>query len=237
MPLIEVNDIVKNFGDCKALDEVSFAVEEGETFGIVGESGSGKTTLGRIMLKLIQQSSGSIVYRDGFSRRDYQIVFQNPYTSLNPRMKVRSILEEPLKIHRVDRDAGKLLNDVELDASFLDKFPHELSGGERQRVGIARAISINPKFILLDEPVSSLDITVSSSILRLLKKLKAELKLTYVFIAHDLAVIRHMCDRVGVMKNGRLIESGRVGDVFYSPQHSYTKLLLESVPELPAFAK
>ncbi len=232
MALIEVNDLTKRFGAVKALDEVSFAVEGGEIFGIVGESGAGKTTLGRIMLKLLQPSHGEVTYRDGFSRRDYQIVFQNPYTSLNPRMKVGSILKEPLKVHGVKKDISELLNEVGLDAGFAGKFPHELSGGERQRVGIARAIGIGPKFVLLDEPVSSLDITVSSGILKLLKRLKAEKGLTYVFIAHDLAVIRYMCDRVGVMRNGRMIETGSVGDVFRSPQHSYTKLLLESVPVL-----
>lgn len=233
MSLIEVNDLTKNFGTLKAVDEVSFSVREGETFGIVGESGSGKTTLARMIMRLLRPSSGEIAYKDGFSRRNFQMVFQNPYTSLDPRMKIMSIINEPLRIHRVRRDPVELLALVELDASFLDKFPHELSGGERQRVGIARAISTGPRFILLDEPVSSLDVTVSNSILKLLKRIKSQLGLTYLLIAHDLSVIRNMCDTVAVMRSGRIVESGDIKSVFGSPQHSYTKELLGSVPVLP----
>lgn len=209
MPLITISDITKNFGQLKALDEVSFSVEQGETFGLVGESGSGKTTLGRIIMKLIPPSSGAVDYSGGFSRRDFQMVFQNPYSSLNPRMRIKETIEEPLRIHRVSGDVSKLLSEVGLEPSFADKYPYELSGGERQRVGIARAISIRPKFILLDEPVSSLDVTVSANILRLLKKLKEELGLTYLLVAHDLSVIRYMCGRVAVLKAGRVVETGR----------------------------
>lgn len=232
MAIIEVNDVTKYFGQLKALDEVSFSVEEGETFGIVGESGSGKTTLGRIIMKLIAATSGSVTYQGGFSRRGFQIVFQNPYSSLNPRMRIKETLEEPLHIHGIKKDVSKLLGDVGLDASFAEKYPHELSGGERQRVGIARALSIDPRFVLLDEPVSSLDVTVSANILKLLKKLKNELGLTYLLIAHDLSVIRYMCERVAVIKTGRIVETGDVKSVFGSPQHSYTKTLIDSIPVL-----
>jgi oligopeptide transport system ATP-binding protein len=216
----------------KALDDVNFDVKEGEAFGLVGESGSGKTTLGRIIVQLIRPSRGEIVYSNGFSRKDYQIVFQNPWTSLNPRIKIKEILEEPLKIHRIKKDVPRILNEVELDASFINKYPHELSGGERQRVGIARAISVEPKFIVLDEPVSSLDVTIQADILKLIKKIRKELGLTILLIAHDLSVIRYMCDRVGVLRSGVLVEKGTVDEVYKDPQHSYTKLLLSSIPKL-----
>lgn len=232
MSLIEVNCIYKNYGPVKALDDVNFDVKEGEAFGLVGESGSGKTTLGRIIVQLIRPSRGEIVYSNGFSRKDYQIVFQNPWTSLNPRIKIKEILEEPLKIHRIKKDVPRILNEVELDASFINKYPHELSGGERQRVGIARAISVEPKFIVLDEPVSSLDVTIQADILKLIKKIRKELGLTILLIAHDLSVIRYMCDRVGVLRSGVLVEKGTVDEVYKDPQHSYTKLLLSSIPKL-----
>jgi len=232
LKLIEVNSVSKQFGHVKALDDVNFHVEKGESFGLVGESGSGKTTLARIILKLITASEGEIVYEGGFSRKDYQIVFQNPWTSLNPRMKIKAILKEPLDIHGVKKDVVQLLRDVELDESYLGKFPHELSGGERQRIGIARAISIEPKFIVLDEPVSSLDMTVQVGVLKLLKDLRSRLNLTLLFIAHDLSVIRYMCDRVAVMRSGNIVETGSVTEVYKDPQHSYTKLLLESIPKL-----
>ena len=232
MKLIEVNCLTKDFGRIRALDDVNLHVEKGETLGVVGESGSGKTTLARLILRLLSPTDGEIIYADGFSRKDYQIVFQNPWTSLNPKMKVKDILREPLKIHRINKDITRILNDVELDESFLDKYPHEMSGGERQRIGIARAISIEPKFMVLDEPVSSLDVTVQADVLRLIRKVRLEMGLTIMLIAHDLAVVRHMCDRVAVMRGGNIVETGNVEEIFKDPQHSYTKLLLGSIPRI-----
>ena len=234
MKLIEVHSLTKYFGTVRALDDVNFHIEKGESFGLVGESGSGKTTLARILLRLIRQSEGEVVYSEGFSRKDYQIVFQNPWTSLNPRMKVKDILKEPLRIHRLRKDLAKTLKDVELDESYLDKYPHEMSGGQRQRIGIARALCIEPKFVVLDEPVSSLDVTVQVEILKIIKKLKVEQSLTVMLVAHDISVIRFMCDRVAVMRTGSIVEVGRVDEVFRNPQHSYTRLLLESIPRLHA---
>lgn len=239
MKLIEVNSISKYFlpagrqgGHVKALDDVNFHVEKGECLGLAGESGSGKSTLARILLKLIPASEGEIIYAEDFSRKDYQMVFQNPWTSLNPRMRVKDILKEPLHIHGIRKDIAQILKEVELDESFLDKYPHELSGGERQRIGIARAVSIGPKFLLLDEPVSSLDVTIQAGILKLLKNLRSQLNLTILFIAHDLSIIRYMCERVAVMKSGTIVEIGQVSEVYRDPQHSYTKSLLESIPRL-----
>jgi len=234
LKLIEVHSLTKYFGTVRALDDVNFHIEKGESFGLVGESGSGKTTLARILLRLIRQSEGEVVYSEGFSRKDYQIVFQNPWTSLNPRMKVKDILKEPLRIHRLRKDLAKTLKDVELDESYLDKYPHEMSGGQRQRIGIARALCIEPKFVVLDEPVSSLDVTVQVEILKIIKKLKVEQSLTVMLVAHDISVIRFMCDRVAVMRTGSIVEVGRVDEVFRNPQHSYTRLLLESIPRLHA---
>ena len=233
MRSIDIKDINKDFGKMKALDGVSLAIEEGESFGLVGESGSGKTTLARIILKLIGATSGEIVYGSEFSRKDFQIVFQNPYTSLNPRMRIREALLEPLNIHGIKREIREILQEVELDESYLERYPHELSGGERQRICIARAISVKPKFLVLDEPVSSLDMTVQLEIMKLLKKLKSRLGLTFLLIAHDLSVIRFMCGRLAVMKSGRIVETGKVDEIFRSPKDPYTKLLLESVPRLP----
>lgn len=233
MRSVEVSGVSRYFGRTKALDDVSISIEEGESFGLVGESGSGKTTLARIILKLISASKGAVVYPSGFSRKDFQIVFQNPYSSLNPRMKAGQALEEPLKIHGVKRDIKEILKEVELDASYTERFPHELSGGERQRLCIARALSIRPKFVVLDEPVSSLDMTVQLEILKLLKKLKTQMKLTFLFIAHDLSVVRYMCTRIAVMKNGRIIEAGKTEEIYKAPKDPYTRALLESVPRLP----
>jgi ABC-type oligopeptide transport system ATPase subunit len=230
---IEVNNITKYFGGLQALDDVSFFVEEGASFGIVGESGSGKTTLARIILRLISASSGEVIYGSGFSRKNYQIVFQNPYTSLDPRIKAGDALAEPLKIHGITRDIKDILQEVELNESYADRYPHELSGGERQRLCIARAISIKPQFIVLDEPVSSLDMTVQLEILKLLKKLKTQLGLTFLLIAHDLSVVRFMCDRIAVMNSGRIVEMGNIDEIYNNPKDPYTKLLLSSVPRLP----
>jgi peptide/nickel transport system ATP-binding protein len=232
LDIIDVKSLSKSFGRNIALDDVNFTVSEGETFGVVGESGSGKTTLARIILKLISPSKGEIMYFNGFSRKDFQMVFQNPYSSLNPRMKIGEILAEPLKIHGLKKDISSILRSVELDVSFADKYPHELSGGERQRIGIARAISIEPKLLILDEPVSSLDVTIQADTLKLIRRIKKELGLTIMFISHDLSVIRYMCDRVAVMKDGAVVELGTVNEVYYSPKHSYTKELLSSIPKL-----
>jgi ABC-type glutathione transport system ATPase component len=230
---VEVKGIIKYYGGLKALDGINFSVEEGASFGLVGESGSGKTTLARIILKLISASSGEVAYSPVFSRKDYQIVFQNPYTSLNPRMKVGEALAEPLKIHGITRDIKEILREVDLDEGYADRFPHELSGGERQRLCIARAMSIRPKFIVLDEPVSSLDMIVQLEILKLLKRLKAQFGLTYLLIAHDLSVVKFMCDMVAVMKSGCIVEMGKSEELYADPKDPYTKLLLTSVPRLP----
>lgn len=233
MRSIEINEITKYFGKLKALDSVSFFIDEGECFGLVGESGSGKTTLGRIILRLIRPSGGKVTYSPDFSRKDFQIVFQNPYTSLNPRMKVKEALSEPLDIHGIKRDLREILYEVELNEGYLDRYPHELSGGERQRMCIARAISVKPKFIVLDEPVSSLDMTIQLEVLKLLKKIRSQLGLTYLLIAHDLSVVRFMCERMAVMKSGQIVETGKVEEIFSGPKDPYTKLLLNSIPRLP----
>lgn len=229
---MEVKNVSKYFAGTQALDDVSFSIDDGESFGLVGESGSGKTTLGRIILKLMSPSKGEVVYPSGFSRKDFQIVFQNPYSSLNPRMKAGEALAEPLNIHGIKGDIKELLREVELDPGYADRYPHELSGGERQRLCIARALSIRPKFIVLDEPVSSLDMTVQLEIMKLLKKLKSQMNLTFLFIAHDLSVVKFMCGRMAVMRNGRIVETGKVGEIYSNPKDPYTRSLLESVPRL-----
>ena len=233
MDIIKIDNVSKNFGKLKAIDNVSFSINDGGSFGLVGGSGSGKTTLARIILRLISATGGNVQYAGGFSRKNYQIVFQNPYTSLNPRMKIREALEEPLKIHGVSRDISEILKEVELEPGLADRYPHELSGGQRQRVCIARSLSIRPKFIVLDEPVSSLDMTVQLEILKLLKKLKAQYGLTLLLIAHDLSVVKYICETIAVMHNGKIIELGNAEEIFKSPKDPYTKLLLESIPRLP----
>jgi ABC-type dipeptide/oligopeptide/nickel transport system ATPase subunit len=233
LDIIKIDNVSKNFGKLKAIDNVSFSINDGGSFGLVGGSGSGKTTLARIILRLISATGGNVQYAGGFSRKNYQIVFQNPYTSLNPRMKIREALEEPLKIHGVSRDISEILKEVELEPGLADRYPHELSGGQRQRVCIARSLSIRPKFIVLDEPVSSLDMTVQLEILKLLKKLKAQYGLTLLLIAHDLSVVKYICETIAVMHNGKIIELGNAEEIFKSPKDPYTKLLLESIPRLP----
>jgi peptide/nickel transport system ATP-binding protein len=232
MKIVDIKEVSKKYGNNFALKDVSFSVNEGDTFGLVGESGSGKTTLGRILLKLLDATSGKVEYDPGFSRKDYQIVFQNPYTSLDPRMSVGETLNEALKLHGFKKDLKNLLREVELDPSFISRYPHQMSGGERQRVCIARSISIEPKFLVLDEPVSSLDVTVSLGVLKLLKRLKSCLGLTYLFISHDLSVIHYMCDKVAVLKDGVLMETGDIREVFGEPKSEYTKKLLSSSPTL-----
>jgi ABC-type oligopeptide transport system ATPase subunit len=257
MPLLEVGNLVKEFSRkrgffaaasiVRAVDAVSFSVEEGETFGLVGESGSGKTTTGRCILRLIEPTSGEIRFKGedvlAFSaarmrqaRRDMQIVFQDPYSSLNPRMRVGAIVEEPLIIHkigtRLERRArvAELFDLVGLDPSQLTRYPHQFSGGQRQRVGLARALALNPSLIIADEPVSALDVSVQAQVINLLMDLQERLKLTYLFIAHDLRLVRHICSRVAVMYLGRIVEMGETEAIFAAPAHPYTRALLSAIP-------
>ena len=234
----------------KAVDDVSFQVQEGSTLGLVGESGSGKSTLSRALLKLIPVTSGEAFYagKELFSlterefrplRKDLQMVFQDPFGSLNPRMTVQRIIEEPLGIHfpKLDSDeredqVAELMHKVGLDPAMMQRYPHEFSGGQRQRIGIARALAVKPKFLICDEPVSALDVSVQAQILNLLKDIQDEFKLTYLFIAHDLAVVRHMSDEIIVMYRGQIVERGSADAVCESPRHDYTQRLLASVPTL-----
>ena len=258
--LVEVTDLVKHYprerswfglgrarNAVRAVDGVSFAIPAGKTLGLVGESGSGKTTVARTLLRLTEPTSGSFRLdgTDVFGlrpaplralRRRMQIVFQDPYGSLNPRMTVRQTLREPLAIHRLapkpDRDARvhALLGEVGLDASLADQYPHELSGGQRQRVGIARALSVEPAFLVCDEPVSALDVSVQAQVLNLLADLQRTRGLTYLFIAHDLAVVKHIADDVAVMYLGRVVERAAATTVYSLPRHPYTRSLLSAVP-------
>jgi peptide/nickel transport system ATP-binding protein len=257
MPLVQVSHLIKQFVRggglfragtiVRAVDDVSFAIDEGETFGLVGESGSGKTTTGRCLLRLVEPTSGSVEFRGedvlAFSagrlraaRRNMQIVFQDPYSSLNPRMRARQIVEEPLVIHALgDRAArrervAELFRLVGLDPAHLERYPHQFSGGQRQRIGLARALALHPSFLVLDEPVSALDVSVQAQVVGLLMDLQRQLKLTYLFIAHDLKLVEHICTRVAVMYLGKIVEIGPSGSLFGSPQHPYTKALLSAVP-------
>ena len=259
-PLLEVKGLRMHFpitegivtrrlvGEVKAVDGVDFAVQRGETLGLVGESGCGKTTTGRCILRLEKPTAGSIVY-DGVDiaslsqkdliklRQKIQVIFQDPFSSLNPRMKVGQIIAEPMKVHGIEPDAGKrqarvleLLNICGLNARFADRYPHEMSGGQRQRVGIARALAMNPEFIVCDEPVSALDVSIQAQVINLLEDLREKFGLTYLFIAHDLSVVRHLCQRVAVMYLGRIVELADADELFDNPQHPYTKALLAAVP-------
>jgi ABC-type oligopeptide transport system ATPase subunit len=257
MPLVEVSHLVKTFTRdagwfragrrVAAVDDVSFSIDEGETFGLVGESGSGKTTTGRCMLRLIEPSSGEVRFRGedvlAFprrrlrrARRDMQIVFQDPYSSLNPRMRARAIVEEPLIIHRLGTGAerrarvAELFDLVGLNPAHLDRYPREFSGGQRQRIGLARALALNPSFVILDEPVSALDVSVQAQVINLLTDLQAQLHLTYLFIAHDLRLVEHVCSRVAVMFLGKIVELGPTASLFSAPQHPYTRALLSAIP-------
>jgi oligopeptide transport system ATP-binding protein len=253
--LVEVDDLVKHYpirtgivfkhsiGSVKAVDGISFSLEEGETFALVGESGCGKSTTARCVLRLIEPTSGTVRFEDeditaanarrlrGL-RREMQMIFQDPFASLNPRMTVRAILREPFRIHGLDED-GKvenLLEMVGLLPEHAGRYPHEFSGGQRQRVGIARALALNPKLIVCDEPVSALDVSIRAQVLNLLEDLQAQLNLTYLFIAHDLSVVRHIADRVAVMYLGIVVETARTDDLFEQASHPYTQALISAVP-------
>ena len=258
-PILTVTDLHKHFpiregllfdrkiGELKAVDGVSFDIAAGETLGLVGESGSGKSTTGYCVLQLLKPTSGSIRFegtelttlgREEMRRvrREMQIVFQDPYSSLDPRMTVGDIVGEPLVVHgigtRRDRTARirELLDVVGFDPGFTNRYPHEFSGGQRQRIGIARALALSPKLIVCDEPVSALDVSIQAQILNLLKDLQRDFELTYLFIAHDLAVVRTMSDRIAVMTKGELVEIGPAEEVYTNPKHDYTKALLSAVP-------
>jgi oligopeptide/dipeptide ABC transporter ATP-binding protein len=249
--LLQVEHLVKHFpvagGIVKAVDGVSFSLLPGETFGLVGESGCGKTTIGRTILRLVEPSSGRIVF-DGRDlrqlsrselrrvRRDMQIVFQDPYASLNPRMRIGEAIAEPLVIHGIGNaqsrreQVGELLRVVGLDPDYASRYPHEFSGGQRQRISIARALALRPKFIVADEPVSALDVSVQAQIINLLADLREQFGLTYLFISHGLAVVEHFCTRVGTMYLGKLVEVAPTRRLFTQPRHPYTQALLESIP-------
>ena len=256
-PLLEVSHLVKHFTRgggllrrgtaVAAVDDVSFSIGEGETFGLVGESGSGKTTTGRCILRLIEPTSGSVRFRGeevlAFSRRrmrearrHMQVVFQDPYSSLNPRMRARQIVEEPLIIHGLGNRASRrervaeLFRLVGLDTAHLERYPHEFSGGQRQRIGLARALALNPSLVILDEPVSALDVSVQAQVINLLMDLQRQLRLTYLFIAHDLRLVEHICSQVAVMYLGKIVETGPAAALFARPQHPYTRALLSAIP-------
>jgi peptide/nickel transport system ATP-binding protein/oligopeptide transport system ATP-binding protein len=235
--------------DVKAVDDVSFTIEQGTTVGLVGESGSGKSTIGKTILKLVPATSGEVLFRgrpvlplseNEFRplRREMQMIFQDPFGSLNPRHSILQIVGEALEIHfpemtRKDRAArvAELLRQVGLQPEMMGRYPHEFSGGQRQRIGIARALAVKPKFIVCDEPVSALDVSVQAQIVNLLQDLQAELDLTYLFIAHDLAVVEHVSDHVLVMFRGKIVESASAEAIYENPQHEYTRKLLAAVPE------
>jgi ABC-type glutathione transport system ATPase component len=263
VPLLEVRNLSKVFrlgesvfgggakGEVRAVDDVSFDIQSGETLGLVGESGSGKSTLGRLILRLIEPTSGSITFegRDLFAagdsemrrcRRDMQIIFQDPFGSLDPRMRVEDVIAEPLVIHESisaplrHQRVEELLRVVGLDESAARRFPHEFSGGQRQRIGIARALALRPKFIVADEPVSALDVSVGAQIVNLMAQLQREFGLTYLFISHSMPVVRYLATRIAVMYRGKIVELGTTQQITTQPRHAYTRSLLESTPEVMA---
>ena len=258
--LLEVRNLSKDYpardrgGVVRAVSDVSFVLEAGQTLGIVGESGCGKSTLARLIMRLIEPTSGEIFFRgDNLRtltaselrrrRREIQMVFQDPYASLDPRMNVAAIIAEPLEIHGIgSKDSRKtkvheLLDLVGLDRAAAAKYPHEFSGGQRQRIGIARAIALEPKLVVLDEPVSALDVSIQSQILNLLEDLKARLGLSYIFISHDLSVIEHASDEVAVMYLGKFVEVGKAEQVLHAPLHPYAQALVSAVPEFDVTKK
>ena len=261
VPLLEVRNLTKVFplgesifgggakGEVRAVDDVSLAIQSGETLGVVGESGSGKSTLGRLVLRLIEPTSGKIVFegRDLLAasnsamrslRRDMQIIFQDPFGSLDPRMRVEDVISEPLIVYERMGAAARstrvaeLLRAVGLDSSAMRRFPHEFSGGQRQRIGIARALALHPKFIVADEPVSALDVSVGAQIVNLMARLQREFGLTYLFISHSMPVVRYLATRIAVMYRGKIVEIGPTEKITERPQHAYTRSLLEATPEV-----
>ncbi|HXZ78453.1 MAG TPA: ATP-binding cassette domain-containing protein [Terriglobales bacterium] len=280
MALVEIRNLVKVFptgtspfggarGEVRAVDDVSLDIHAGETLGVVGESGSGKSTLGRLALRLIEPSAGSVQF-DGLNilaasnkemrrlRREMQIIFQDPFGSLDPRMTVEQIITEPLRTHEANgpatapasamstwsgperrvspyrQQAAELMRAVGLEESALRRYPHEFSGGQRQRVGIARALALRPRFIVADEPVSALDVSVGAQIVNLLARLQREYGLTYLFISHSMPIVRYLATRVAVMYRGKIVEVGETGRIMHEPQNSYTKSLLAATPKIPA---
>lgn len=251
-PLLEVKGLKKYFktphGMLHAVDDVSFSIEQGTTLGIVGESGCGKSTLGRVILHLLEPTGGQIFFegRDITNvtkkelhelRKEMQIIFQDPYSSINPRMTVREIIAEPLKIYNVHSDSADLnkhvqdlMDTVGLARRLGNAYPHELDGGRRQRIGVARALALNPKFIVCDEPVSALDVSIQAQIINLLQDLQSEYKLTYIFITHDLSVVRHISNDIGVMYLGQMVEKTNAHELFNKQLHPYTKALLSAIP-------
>jgi len=251
--LVEVKHLKQYFGSkknvVKAIDDISFEIYEGETFGLVGESGSGKSTTGRALLRLYKPTDGEILFegkdianlKKGKEllefRKEAQMIFQDPYASLDGRMKVRDIIAEGIDIHGLaktaeERDAmvDELLETVGLNKEHANRYPHEFSGGQRQRIGIARALAVNPKFIVCDEAISALDVSIQAQIVNLLKRLQKEIGLTYLFIAHDLSMVKYISDRIAVMYRGRIVELGSADCVYNNPQHPYTKSLLSAIP-------
>ena len=263
VPLVEIRNLTKIFplgesifgggarGEVHAVDDVSFDIQPGETLGLVGESGSGKSTLGRLVLRLIEPSAGSVQF-EGRNllaashgemqrlRREMQIIFQDPFGSLDPRMRVDDVIAEPLMIHeRMSASerrmrVAELLRAVGLDQSAMRRFPHEFSGGQRQRIGIARALALRPKFIVADEPVSALDVSVGAQIVNLMAQLQREFGLTYLFISHSMPVVRYLATRIAVMYRGKIVELGSTQQITERPQHAYTRSLLEATPEVMA---
>ena len=257
-PLLEVEDLKKHYpvhggvlsrtiGFVRAVDGVTFSIRKGETLGLVGESGCGKSTLGRTVMRLEEPTEGSVRF-DGRDlsrasgkelfrvRRDIQMIFQDPYSSLNPRLTVGEIVREPLAVHGVgtkmeqNRTVRDLLERVGLSGDMMERYPHEFSGGQRQRIGIARALTLGPRVIVADEPVSALDVSVQSQVLNLLVELQRERELTYLFISHDLSVVKHVSDRIAIMYLGRIVETGTVEDIFERPAHPYTRALIRAIP-------
>jgi oligopeptide transport system ATP-binding protein len=241
--------LLREVGQVKAVDDVSLTVRKGETLGLVGESGCGKSTLGRTLIRLYEPTSGSIQFQ-GIDflkvkgeklrqlRKDMQMIFQDPYASLDPRMTVGQIIAQPFEIHgllntkqRIER-VKELLQTVGLKASQINRYPHEFSGGQRQRISIARAVALNPKLVIADEPVSALDVSIQAQVLNLMKDLQEKLQLTYVFISHDLSVIEHLCDRIAVMYLGKIVEIATRDELFSNPQHPYTKALIAAIPRV-----